>query len=537
MKLASFSSKPNRREFLREGFGLAAAMAAPNIIGRASAGSRQWAKGDPFSLGVASGDPVPDGFVIWTRLAPDPLSSDPWTPGGMNGPDIPVAYEIAKDPAFHDIVLQGDAPAEAKYAYSVHLEVNGLEPGRPYWYRFASGEAQSRVGRAMTAPKPGSPLDRLRFGFVSCSNYELGYFSAYRHLADEQPDFAVFLGDYIYENIETRKPTVRKHSDGVEATDLRTYRNRYAQYRTDADLQRLHAEVPALMTWDDHEVQNDYANMWSQTFDDPNAFLARRAAAYHAYYEHMPLRPSLSQPNGPNMRIYDRFSFGDLAQFFVMDGRQYRSKPACYLSPDKGRSHLETNQGCPERLEPQRTLMGTIQEEWLYNRLSASQSRWNVLAQDVCMAEIRQREENGSIGYWTGDWNGYPAARARLLQHIHDAKVSNPLVLTGDIHCFFANDLKLDFSDTSSPTVATEFIGTSVSSPGPSYEFFAKSLPDNPHIKFFESRVRGYVSVELTKERCAVQYRAITDVRDPKATVSTLKSFVVENGRSGASDA
>jgi alkaline phosphatase D len=209
-----------RRCFLRGAAGAAVFAAAPAIIGRASAGTERWAAGDPFALGVAAGDPMPDGFVIWTRLAPEPLSPDPAMPGGMSGPDVSVAYEIAKDPNFKDVVRKCQTPAEAAFAYSVHLEVKGLEPGRPYWYRFAIGDAQSRPGRATTAPQPGAPLGRMRFGFVSCAHYEHGYFSAYRHLADEQPDLVAFLGDYLYEGVETQKPIVRRHSNGVEASGL-----------------------------------------------------------------------------------------------------------------------------------------------------------------------------------------------------------------------------------------------------------------------------------------------------------------------------
>ena len=237
-------------------------IAAPALL--RSARAQSWSAGNPFSLGVASGAPRSDGFVLWTRLAPEPLSTDPETPGGMRGGDVAVDYEIATDAAMHDVVRQGEATAERAFAYSVHLDVSGLEPGRPYWYRFMSGDATSRVGRAVTLPAAGAPLDKLRFGFVSCSNYEHGYFSAYRHLTDENPDVVLFLGDYIYDTIEENRPTVRRHSDGVDATTLPTYRNRYAQYRLDPDLQNLHAQVPALVTWDDHEVENDYADQWSQ---------------------------------------------------------------------------------------------------------------------------------------------------------------------------------------------------------------------------------------------------------------------------------
>jgi len=256
-------------------------LATPTLLRRAAA--QVWRAGDPFSLGVASGAPRPDGFVLWTRLAPDPLSSNPETPGGMSGGDATISYEIATDDAMRDVVRRGEATAERAFGYSVHVDVAGMQPGRPYWYRFTSGAAASRVGRAITLPAPGSPLGKLRFGFVSCSNYEHGYFSAYRHLADENPEAVLFLGDYIYEgiyeSIEENRPAVRRHSDGIEAATLPTYRNRYAQYRLDADLQRLHAEVPSLVTWDDHEVQNDYADRWSEYFDDPAQFLLRRAAA------------------------------------------------------------------------------------------------------------------------------------------------------------------------------------------------------------------------------------------------------------------
>lgn len=523
-----------RRQVLRGAASLAGSALAPSLIGCAAPGPRWTA--DPFSLGVASGDPLPGGFVLWTRLAPEPLSPDAATPGGMSGAAVPVAYEIASDPSMRTVLRRGTALAEPNFAWSVHVEVSGLAPGRPYWYRFAAGSTQSPVGRAMTAPAPGAPLERLRFGFVSCANYELGYFSAYRHLAAEEPELVIFLGDYIYEFVG-RRPGVRGHSDGTAAHDLRTYRNRYAQYRTDPDLRRLHAAAPALMTWDDHEVQNDYAGEWSETFDDPAKFLARRAAAYRAYYEHMPLRPSLSHPDGPNMRIYDRFAFGDLVEFSVLDGRQYRSREACYGPPDKGGGHQETPTGCPELLDPRRSFLGATQERWLYEGLARARTRWNVIAQDQLMAEFRERTGDGSIAYWTDDWNGYPEARKRLLTHLRDSRVANPVVIGGDIHSFWANDLKLDSSDPRAPVVASEFVGTSVTSLGPPYDTFVKWLPDNPHVHFFESRRRGYVSVELVPERMSVGMRVVSDVTDPKATIATLKRFVVENGRAGPIEA
>jgi len=527
----AFVSRPTRRSLLKGAAGAGLALiAAPVLLRHARAQS--WQSGDPFSLGVASGAPRADGFVLWTRLAPEPLSIDPATPGGMRDGDVTVGYEIATDAAMHNVVRRGEATAEAAFAHSVHLDVRGLEAGRPYWYRFTSGDASSRVGRAATLPAPGTALERLRFGFVSCSNYEHGYFSAYRHLADENPEFVLYLGDYIYEYIEERRPIVRRHSDGIEAATLPTYRNRYAQYRLDPDLQRLHAEVPALVTWDDHEVQDDYADKWSKNFDDPELFLLRRAAAYRAFYEHMPVRPMLSRPDGPVMRIYDRFTFGDLIEISMIDGRQYRSREACYAPPNKGGTHLESNAGCPERRDAGRSMLGFAQEAWLHSNLAHAKAQWNLIAQDVLMAQLGIKQAD-AFAFSTDDWDGYPANRARLLKRIHDAQVSNPVVIGGDAHSFFANDLRLDFDDPAAPVVATEFVGTSISSYGPPYEMIAQALSDNPHIHFFESRRRGYVCVDLERAHMQVRMRVVSDATDPKADVATLRTFAVEGGKPG----
>src|SRR5580704_1829087 len=522
-----------RRLLTGAGAGLAL-VAAPAILRHASAQS--WSEGNPFILGVASGAPLPDGFVLWTRLAPEPMSTDPETPGGMSGGDVVVGYEIATDDAMANVVRRGEATAEAKFAHSVHLDVSGLQSGRPYWYRFKSGDATSPVGRAITLPAPGASLDKMRFGFVSCSNYEHGYFSAYRHLTEEHPDVVLFLGDYIYDTIEERQPIVRRHSDGVVASTLPTYRNRYAQYRLDPDLQNLHAQVPSLVTWDDHEVENDYADQWSQWFVDPARFLLQRAAAYQAFYEHMPVRPIVSHPQGPVMRVYDRFTFGDLIEISMIDGRQYRSREACYGPPNKGGGHLESNASCPERLAAGRTMMGFAQESWLYSGLAHSKAQWNVIAQDVLMAQLRQKL-SGADAFWTDAWDGYPANRTRLLKRIADTRVSNPVVVGGDIHAFFANDLHLDFDDPASPVVATEFVGTSISSYPAPYALFAQAVPDNPHVRFCESRRRGYVRVDLERARMQVRLRVVSDAHDPKADIATLKTFAVENGKPGVVEA
>jgi alkaline phosphatase D len=329
---------------------------------------------------------------------------------------------------------------------------------------------------------------------------------------------------------------VRRHSDGVAASTLPTYRNRYAQYRLDPDLQRLHAHVPALITWDDHEVENDYADQWSQWFVEPARFLLQRAAAYQAFYEHMPVRPILSHPEGPVMRVYDRFTFGDLIEISMIDGRQYRSREACYGPPSKGGGHVETNETCPERLSTGRSMMGFAQEAWLYAGFANSKAQWNVIGQDVLMAQYHEKQ-NGLDGFWTDDWDGYPANRTRLLKRIADTRVANPVVVGGDIHSFFANDLRVDFDDPSVPAVATEFVGTSISSYAAPYEMFAQTLSENPHVHFFESRKRGYVCVDLDRSKMNVLMRAVSDAHDPNATISTLKTFAVENGKPGVVEA
>ncbi|MGD9617894.1 MAG: alkaline phosphatase [Alphaproteobacteria bacterium] len=485
---------------------------------------------DPFALGVASGHPGPDGAVLWTRLAPEPLSPDPERPGGMPPDIVPVDWEVAADPRMQQIVRHGTEPADPDFAHSVHVECNGLEPGREYWYRFMAGGEASPIGMLRTAPAPGAPLSRLRFGFASCANYELGYFSAYRHLAAENPDLVLFLGDYIYEYAR-HPPKVRDHSDGAEAADLRTYRNRHAQYKTDPDLRALHGSVACLATWDDHEVQNDYADDRAQTFDDPLAFLTRRAAAYQAFWEHMPL-PLWARPRGPGMTIFGRHDFGGLATFLVLDGRQYRSPLACD-GPPRGGARPLLDAECAERLDPRRSFLGKAQEAWLYREFRTAPARWTILAQPQLMAEFKERLPGGEISYWSDDWNGYPAARRRLLDQIAETRLANPVVLGGDIHSFWANELKPDFDDPQAAIVATEFITSSVTSKGPSHEQFAAWAADNPHVRFFDSRKRGYASAELSPERLEVAFRAVDDVRDPASGVSTLRRFVVENGHPG----
>src|SRR5262245_25128362 len=313
--------------------------------------------GYPFTLGVAAGEPSPDGFVLWTRLAPQPLAPDGL--GGLSQP-AQVSWDVASDAAMRQIVRSGRLETAASLAHSVHIEVSGLDANRPYWYRFTALGAESPIGCARTAPAPSDELAQLRFAFASCSNWQLGYFSAYRHLTEEQPDLVIFLGDYIYESTIPAASVaaariVRPH-DGPTATTLSGYRNRYALYRTDPDLQALHAAAPCLVTWDDHEVDNDYAGEWSQDMRVAAAdFSARRAAAYQAYYEHMPLSPrTIAEQQG--VRLYRQVRYGKLVTFSVLDGRQYRSKQPCEVPPWR-RGHVAPA-SCSERVDEARTLLG-----------------------------------------------------------------------------------------------------------------------------------------------------------------------------------
>ncbi len=511
-----------RRQFVL----LSAASAAGFAISRFGRASAY-----PFTLGVASGQPLPDGFVLWTRVAPIPLAPDGL--GGMSS-SASVLWEVATDEGMRSVVRSGSTEAHSRFAYSVHVEVFGLEPGRPYWYRFTALGEQSGVGVARTAPLPEGKPGTLRFAFASCANWQHGYFSAYRHMAAENLDLVVFLGDYIYEYTDegTEADKRPRRHDGRTAVDLTGYRNRYALYRTDADLQALHAAAPCLMTWDDHEVENDYANEWSLRVDvTPEQFLRRRAAAYQAYYEHMPLR-AFSMPQGSASRLYDRFRFGDLASFTVLDGRQYRSKQPCELPRYRG-GHVAPD-SCTERRDPARTYLGPEQERWLFDGFKRSESVWNVIAQEQLVAMLRQKDRAGIWGYWTDGWDGYPAARNRMLDAVAATRLRNPVFIGGDSHSYWVTDLKADFAKPASPTIATEFVGTSITSDPAPRDLFDAVLPENPHIRYFESDYRGYVVIEITRSRLEAQLQVISDRLDPNATVSTLRRFVVENGTPGA---
>jgi alkaline phosphatase D len=475
----------------------------------------------PFTLGVASGDPTQDGVVLWTRLAPQPLHG-----GGMPRAPVAVEWQIAADERLRTIVRRGRVAALPELGHAVHVEVGGLEPDRWYWYRFVAGSEESPIGRTRTAPAPGAALARLRFAVASCQHYGQGYYAAYHHMARQPLDLVLFLGDYIYESpaLDPVRPEPR-----TEPISLVQYRNKYALYKSDPDLQAAHAQCPWIVTWDDHEVSNDYADDQSQWRDDPAWFLARRAAAYRAYYEHMPLRRS-TLTNGAGLRLHRRLRFGDLVEFSVVDDRQYRSHQPC-APLEKAGGNIEPD--CAERHDPRRTMFGFEQERWLLDGLERASTRWNVIAQQLLMAELKQRRD-GAPAFWTDGWDGYPAARERLLGFLAARRTPNPVVLGGDIHSYWVADLKPRFDDPRAPVVASEFVGTSITSRGMAYERGRALLPDNPHVKFFDSRKRGYLRCNVTPTRWLTDLVAVASVLERTAPASTLASFVVEAGRPGA---
>ncbi|WP_286230717.1 alkaline phosphatase D family protein [Neobacillus mesonae] len=476
----------------------------------------------PFTLGVASGDPLSDGVVLWTRLAPDPLNG-----GGMPPHSVPVKWEVAVDPYFRNIVGRGTELARPELGHSIHVEVSGLKANHEYFYRFKSGSEISPTGKTKTLPKSGEGISQLKFAFVSCQQFEHGYFTAYQHLAKEELDLVFHLGDYIYEygpnEYIAASGNVRTHS-GPEIKTLVDYRNRYAQYRSDIHLQAAHAVFPWIVTWDDHEVENNYANIIPEKGQSVEEFIIRRAAAYQAYYEHMPLRKS-SLPQGADMKIYRQFEYGDLASFFVLDTRQYRDDQA---NGDK--SSPQT----PESLDPKRTLLGTEQEEWLFQRLDNSTKKWNVLAQQIFFAQ-RNYGTAASPKYSMDAWDGYPAARQHVLDYAKENQLNNLIVLTGDVHASWASNLLEDFNDGNSRIFGAEFVGTSITSGGNGADKRAdtdKILGLNSNIKFFND-YRGYVRCKVTPDHWQADYRVVPYVSAIGADISTRASFVFEKDGQG----
>ena len=506
----------NRRFFLAYSAALTALPLAQSRAGTAE--SRPVFKSNPFTLGVASGDPDSNSVVLWTRLAPDPLVPG----GGMDQRRVQVDWIVAEDERLTKVVARGSEMAAPQLGHAVHAEVQGLTPDRWYWYRFQCGEAQSVVARTRTLPSPDAAPDKLRFAVTSCQNFEQGLFTAYEQMARDQVDLVFHLGDYIYEYEAGRNGKVRTHL-GKELMSLDDYRIRYSQYRADPLLHGMHAVCPWFVTWDDHEFDNNCAgDISEEKVVDPVDFLIRRANAYQAYYEMMPLRRA-QLPQGSSLQLYRQASFGQLANFMILDTRQYRTDQP----NDDKRSPLND-----AALAKSNSLLGREQRNWLSRELVASAATWNVLAQQVMMGMVGFPTANEPLKYSMDQWPGSAYERMQLVKFLAERRISNPVVLTGDIHSNWANELRVDDRRSEDPVIATEFVATSLSSGGNGIDKPANldALKSNNACIKFHNAQRGYVLCDVTSQRWRADYIVVDDVLKPGGKCSSRQALVVEAG-------
>jgi alkaline phosphatase D len=482
-----------------------------------------------FTLGVASGEPRPDSVVIWTRLAPQPLQAD----GGMPAQVIPVHWTVALDPRFERVVASGRALAQPGAAHSVHVEVSGLQPDRAHHYRFEAAGQTSPAGRTRTAPLPESATPRLRVALASCQHYEAGYFTAHREIAAADVDLVAFVGDYIYETDAIAIHRVRRHPHRFPKQEadftLADYRVHHASYKLDADLRACHAAHPWLLVWDDHEVVNDYAGDNDPDLPDLQAFLKLRTAAYQAYFEHLPISPRRA-PVGPSMRMQERYEWGQLAEFWTVDTRQHRDPHVCagLNAPSNGKLLWR----CDEAAAPARTMLGRDQEGWLGDGLAASTRAWKFIVQSTQVTPGSIRAPLGRLLYADG-WDAYPAARERLMQAIAQPRVPDVVCLGGDVHRHVAANLRLDPADLGSPIIASEIVGSSISSRGLS-ELLNNWLKNgNPDMLHARSDERGYVLLDISATQVQIEYRATPHPVRPDSRFHTQARYVIDRGVPG----
>ena len=520
--MTSDSPSLTRRRFLALAAPAAGALAVPRLTGAWAAGTT--ANDYPFTLGIASGDPRATSVVLWTRLARRPLQPD----GGMGDKRVPVQWQIL-DPATSKVIAAGEIEARPASAHTIHAVATGLEPGRWYHYRFRALGYISPLGRTRTLPEPTAMPAMLRFATASCQSYQAGYYTAYAHMAQEDLDLVVHMGDYIYVGPRSKETMPRYHV-GRETLTLDDYRVRHALYKTDPDLQRAHRRFPWMVTFDDHEVENNWTGESHSSGLTRDEFRRRKIAAFRAYWEHMPLRPS-SMPVRADMPIYRRLNYGRLARISVLDTRQYRSRHACGVNPERPWSLL-----CTESAKPERTMTGPDQERWLLGGLNQT-ARWNVIAQQVMMARWQRVGKDGPV-FNMDAWDGYPAARERILRHIAVERPSNPVVLTGDAHLNAVSHLKQDFEVPLAPTLTTEIITTSITSNGNGFDgsdSLAKRQALDPHVQFV-NRQRGYVRHVVTPTRWRADFRVVGYVTRPGAQVKTRASWLVRDGNAAAEE-
>jgi alkaline phosphatase D len=477
----------SRRQLLALG---AVVAIAPRLRRGTSAGA-----GNPFTLGVCAGDPDDRSAVLWTRLTHPDGSA-------LGGDDVAVTWELAGDESFTSVVASGEVTARAAEAHSVHALVDVAAPS---FYRFHSGDWTSPTGRV--APT-GTDTAQLRLATTNCQHYETGYFAAHGDLAEWSPDLVVFLGDFIYEygGENLGGAVVRTHGSG-ETFTVDEYRRRYALYLADPQLQAARAAAPWLAIWDDHEVENNYAASTSEDAVPPDEFLARRLAAYQVWWEHMPVR--IPRPTGDvDTVIYRTIRWGSLADVMLLDGRQFRSDQAC------GDVVLAVEPACAETADPTRTMLGSVQEQWLGAQLAATTATWPVIAQQSVLSDVTL--PNGAVLNFD-QWDGYPAARQRLL--LQAAQAPRVVVLTGDIHLAAVGRL---------PSVGVEFVTSSISSTGLVPADFADVVTGFPDVVDAELDHRGYTRHTITPATWTAEYRIVADAATPESPVSTWKTFVVD---------
>ncbi|GHJ46093.1 alkaline phosphatase D [Catellatospora sp. TT07R-123] len=520
----STTGRATRRTILLLGSAAAAALLGSPAIARGPGGSTLAPRTDPFTLGVASGDPSPDGFVIWTRLACSPLNED--GRGGMADQPYEVEWQVAADDRFAGLAASGTAWAEPSWAHSVHVELSGLEPGREYFYRFRLGGWYSPTGRTRTAPRPAEQPALLSFAFMSCAEYEHGWFTGYRRVAEAEPELILHLGDYIYEYAphyyNAPSGNVRDHTSPQTRT-LADYRRRHAQYKLDPDLQAAHATAPWLAVPDDHEVANNWAGLTPMQ-PDP-AFPARRDAALRAYYENMPLRAAaVPVPGVPasTLRLFRRVGWGRLATFHLLDTRQFRDDQACG----------DGYRICPQAMDPARTILGADQERWLLGGLAASTAGWDILGQQVFFSQ-RDKNPDATRSTSMDAWDGYAACRGRVVDAW--AHVRNAVVLTGDVHSHWASDVKRDFDDPHAPAVGSELVATSLTTGGDGVDSEPSAHPffaNNPHLRFHNNQ-RGFVRATLTAAELTADFLTLDRVSQPGAPALLKARFAVADGVPG----
>ena len=506
-----------RRDFLADLARLTFLCAGVPNVWRVTA--RPLLQSTPFTLGVAAGDPTSTRAVIWTRLAPQPLDPD----GGMGGQRTAVTWEVADDEGFTKIVRTGRYTAAPELGFSVHVDVDGLEPDRLYFYRFRLAAGSSPIGRLRTAPAADATAP-LRLAFASCQHYEDGYFTAYDHLAREDAALVAHLGDYIYEYAGVQR--VRKYAS-TEIRTLDQYRARYAQTKSDPSLQAAHAAASWIVIWDDHELDNNYAGLMGENnMESEEQMRQRRAIAYQAWWEHQPVRVPRAR-SWADLNITRSLDWGALARLWLLDTRQYRSDQSCgdgsQLVP------------CGDWNDPARTVLGQEQERWLTDGLARSYEGWQVLVNQIRIAPF-DNAPGADRRVSMDQWSGYPVALERLSRALATHSQNRAVAISGDIHSNWVHELRGSYDRPGAPIVGAEFVGTSISSGGDGQEAGSswndKTRAENPDAKWHNAR-RGYVVCEFAAKETRAIYRTVPFVSKPDAPIETASSWRVEFGRPG----